>query len=63
MNIEKIGIIIYINKYIYKGGFYMSFFVGGWLKFRVVEEEDLKVFNEVVGMLEGVGYELFIVFI
>ena len=39
----------------------MSLFVGGWSKFRAVEEEDLKVFNEAVGMLEGVGYEPLIV--
>lgn len=39
----------------------MSLFVGGWSKFRTVEEDDLKVFNEAVGMLKGVDYEALIV--
>ncbi|AVD36127.1 hypothetical protein [Clostridioides difficile] len=39
----------------------MSLIVGGWSKFRAVEEEDLKVFNEAVGMLKGVDYEPLIV--
>ncbi|MCC0654027.1 MULTISPECIES: hypothetical protein [Clostridioides] len=39
----------------------MNTLCGGWSDFKVVEKENLEIFNEAIGMLKGVDYEPLIV--
>ncbi|VIF62590.1 Uncharacterised protein [Clostridioides difficile] len=39
----------------------MSILCGGWSDFKVVEKEDLEVFEEAVGTLKGISYRPIVV--